>query len=255
MFYNLFEVFVLSVVQGISEFLPVSSSAHLFLISEIYQFNSQSLSLDVGLHLGSLLAIILYFKSELFNIFNDRKLLLLIVFGSLPLIIIGLIVFKTGIINFLRNIEIIAWVSLIFAFVLFWADKIETKKKIETNLNIKNILIIGVFQILALIPGVSRSGIVITIGRFLKFNRVDSTKISFYLSIPAIAGASFLSLNEIASQKTEFNILILLSIIFSFIFSFLTIKYFLIYVKNFSLNIFVVYRILLSLILFYFIYA
>ena len=88
MFYNLFEVFVLSVVQGISEFLPVSSSAHLFLISEIYQFNSQSLSLDVGLHLGSLLAIILYFKSELFNIFNDRKLLLLIVFGSLPLIII-----------------------------------------------------------------------------------------------------------------------------------------------------------------------
>ena len=95
----------------------------------------------------------------------------------------------------------------------------------------------------------------ITIGRFLKFNRVDSTKISFYLSIPAIAGASFLSLNEIASQNTEFNILILLSIIFSFIFSFLKIKYFLIYVKNFSLNIFVVYRILLSLILFYFIYA
>ena len=129
------------------------------------------------------------------------------------------------------------------------------KKKIETNLNIKNILIIGIFQILALIPGVSRSGIVITIGRFLKFNRVDSTKISLYLSIPAIAGASFLSLNEIASQNTEFNILILLSIFFSFIFSFLTIKYFLIYVKNFSLNIFVVYRILLSLILFYFIYA
>ncbi len=254
MLYNLFEVFVLSVVQGISEFLPVSSSAHLFLISEIYEFKSQSLSLDVSLHLGSLLAISLYFRKDLLNIFNDRKLLLLIVFGSLPLIIVGFIVFKTGAISVLRNIEMIAWVSLIFAFILFLADKIKIKKKFETNLDIKNILIIGIFQILALIPGVSRSGIVITIGRFLKFNRVDSTKISFYLSIPAIAGASFLSLNNITSQKIELNIMILFSIIFSFIFSFLTIKYFLIYVKNFSLNLFVIYRILLSLLLFYIIY-
>ena len=254
MLYNLFEVFVLSVVQGISEFLPVSSSAHLFLISEIYEFKSQSLSLDVSLHLGSLLAIILYFRKDLFNIFNDRKLLLLIFFGSLPLIIVGFIVFKTGAISVLRNIEVIAWISLIFAFILFLSDKIKIKKKFETNLDIKNILIIGIFQILALIPGVSRSGIVITIGRFLKFNRVDSTKISFYLSIPAIAGASFLSLNNITSQKIELNIMILFSIIFSFIFSFLTIKYFLIYVKNFSLNLFVIYRILLSFLLFYIIY-
>lgn len=249
MLYNLFEVFVLSVVQGISEFLPVSSSAHLFLISEIYEFKSQSLSLDVSLHLGSLLAIILYFRKDLFNIFNDRKLLLLIFFGSLPLIIVGFIVFKTGAISVLRNIEMIAWISLIFAFILFLSDKIKIKKKFETNLDIKNILIIGIFQILALIPGVSRSGIVITIGRFLKFNRVDSTKISFYLSIPALAGASFLGLQDIIKNNLEFNLIILIASILSFIFSYLTIKYFLIYVKKYSLNIFVYYRIFIALLI------
>ena len=124
----------------------------------------------------------------------------------------------------------------------------------ETNLNIKSILIIGFFQILALVPGVSRSGIVITAGRFLNFDRYDSTKISFYLSIPAIAGASFLGLKDIVNESINFNIGVLVSIILSFIFSLLTIKYFLIFVKKFTLNLFIFYRIFLSLILFYIVY-
>ena len=103
-------------------------------------------------------------------------------------------------------------------------------------------------------PGVSRSGIVITVGRLLNFDRYDSTKISFYLSIPAIAGASFLGLKDVVNENIDFNIGILISIILSFIFSLLTIKYFLIFVKNFSLNAFVFYRIILALILFYIIY-
>ena len=128
------------------------------------------------------------------------------------------------------------------------------KKKIEADLNIKSILIIGIFQILALIPGVSRSGIVITAGRLLNFDRYDSTKISFYLSIPAISGASFLGLKDILNENINFNIGVLISIIFSFIFSFLTIKYFLIFVKKFTMNLFIFYRIFLSLILFYIVY-
>ena len=252
---NFLEILILSIVQGISEFLPISSSAHLFLVSEIYKFKSQSLLVDVGLHLGSLLAIIFYFRNELKEIVNNKNLFFLMVLGSLPLIILGAIIYKTGLINYFRNIEVIAWTTLIFALLLYIADKFENKKKIETDLELKSILIIGVFQILALIPGVSRSGIVITAGRFLNFSRYDSTKISFYLSIPAIAGASFLSLKSLVDKNIDLNLIVLVSILLSFIFSYLTIKYFLIFVKKFTLNTFVIYRIILSAILFLIIYT
>ena len=252
---NFLEILILSIVQGISEFLPISSSAHLFLVSEIYKFKSQSLLVDVGLHLGSLLAIIFYFRNELKEIVNNKNLLFLMILGSLPLIILGAIIYKTGLINYFRNIEVIAWTTLIFALLLYIADKFENKKKIETDLELKSILIIGVFQILALIPGVSRSGIVITAGRFLNFSRYDSTKISFYLSIPAIAGASFLSLKSLVDKNIDLNLIVLVSILLSFIFSYLTIKYFLIFVKKFTLNTFVIYRIILSSILFLIIYT
>ena len=252
---NFLEILILSIVQGISEFLPVSSSAHLFLVSEIYKFKSQSLLVDVGLHLGSLLAIIFYFRNELKEIVNNKNLFFLMVLGSLPLIILGAIIYKTGLINYFRNIEVIAWTTLIFALLLYVADKFENNKKIETDLKLKSILIIGVFQILALIPGVSRSGIVITAGRFLNFSRYDSTKISFYLSIPAIAGASFLSLKSLVDKNIDLNLIVLVSILLSFIFSYLTIKYFLIFVTKFTLNTFVIYRIILSAILFLTIYT
>ena len=254
MFANFIEVLLLSFVQGISEFIPVSSSAHLFLISQIYHFKYQTLTLDISLHLGSLLAIIFYFRKDLLNILNNRKLFLLIIIGSLPLIICGFLVLKTGMINNFRNMEVIAWTTFIFAILLYIADKVEVKKKLEANIDLKSIIIIGLFQIFALIPGVSRSGIVLTAARFINFNRYDSTKISFYLSIPAIAGASFLGLKDISNQNIEINFLIFLSVFLSFIFSYLTVKYFLIFVKNFSLNTFVFYRIILALILFYIIY-
>ena len=254
MFVNFFEIVILSIVQGISEFLPISSSAHLFLISEIYEFKSQALLIDIGLHLGSLLAIIYYFRNDLLDILNNKSLLFLIILGSIPLIIFGLIVYKTGLINYFRNIQVISWTTFIFALILYFADKFEVKKKFEADLSIKSIFIIGIFQILALVPGVSRSGIVITAGRLLNFDRYDSTKISFYLSIPAIAGASFLGLKDVVNENIDFNIGILISIILSFIFSLLTIKYFLIFVKKFTMNLFIFYRIFLSLILFYIVY-
>ncbi len=254
MFETFFEILTLSVVQGISEFIPVSSSAHLFLISEIYQFKSKFLLVDLGLHLGSLLAIIFYFRKDLLNIINNKNLFTLMFVGSLPIVIVGYIIYETGLISHLRNIEVISWTTLVFAIILYLVDKFKVKKKFETDLNLKSILIIGLLQILALIPGVSRSGIVITAGRLLNFNRYDSTKISFYLSLPTIAGASFLGLKDMRSENIEFNIVILASIILSSIFSYFTIKYFLIFVKKFTLNFFVVYRIILSIFLFYLIY-
>ena len=253
-FYYL-EIIVLSFIQGFSEFIPVSSSAHLIIATNLANFEVGSLELDIGLHLGSLLAIIFYFRKDLVNIFHNKDLAYLIFIGSIPLIIFGYFLYVTGLINYLRNIEIIAWTTLIFSFLLYYSDKFKVEKKFEKDLKIKNIIIIGLFQVLALVPGVSRSGITITSGRFLNFSRFDSSKISFYLSIPALAGASFLGLKDIWNGGIELNNLILSSIFFSFIFSYFTIKFFLLYVKNFSLNYFVYYRIFLALILFTIIYS
>ena len=136
---------------------------------------------------------------------------------------------------------------------LQWIDLL-LNKKISTNLNFNLILLISLFQVLSLIPGVSRAGITITAARILKFNRVDSSKISFLLSIPALGGASFLGLKDLFNQSIEFNYLVIVAIITSFIFSFMTVKFFLIYINKFSMNAFVIYRIILALILFIVIY-
>ena len=255
MFRNYIEILILSAVQGISEFLPISSSAHLILVSNFYDLETSSLLIDISLHLGSLIAIIFYFRKELFDLRNNKNLLSLMIIGSLPLIIFGYILYTTEFIHLLRNTKLIASTTLFFGFILFFADQRKIDKNISTNLNIKTILFIGLFQILALIPGVSRAGITITAARFLNFNRVDSTKISFLLSIPALAGASFLSLKDVYHQSIEINYLLLIAIFLSFTFSFFTIKYFLKFINKISFNIFVVYRIILGLILFLIIYT
>jgi undecaprenyl-diphosphatase len=253
---NITEIITLSIVQGISEFLPISSSAHLNIVQVIFDFNSNSLMIDVSLHLGSLLAIIFYFKKELLNLGNNQKLLSLIIIGSIPIIIAGYTLSTVGLIILLENnLKIIAWTTLIFAIILYFADKSSMDKKISANLNLKTILYIGLFQILALIPGVSRAGITITASRLLKFNRFDSSKISFLLAIPAIAGASVLQLKNYIGQNFEINYLILVSITLSFLFSYFTIKFFLKYISKFSLNVFIIYRIIISIILFIIIYG
>ena len=248
------EILILSAIQGISEFLPISSSAHLILVSNFYNFKTSSLLIDISLHLGSLFAILFYFKKDLLDFSQNKKLLKLIIIGSLPVIIFGYILHSSELIYLLRNVKIIAFATLFFGVILFFSDQRKTDQNINKNLNVKIIIIIGLFQILALIPGVSRAGIAITAARFLKFNRVDSSKISFLLSIPALAGASFLGLKDALSQSLNFNFLIIISIILSFIFSYLTVKYFLIFINKFSLNLFVIYRILLAITLLFIIY-
>ncbi len=248
------ETLILSIIQGISEFIPVSSSAHLFIISRLSEFNVSNLQLDISLHLGSLLAIILFFRKELINIINNKNIFLLIILGSIPLVIVGYIFYSTNLIDHLRNLKVVAWTTLIFGILLYFSDKFELKNKISSELNIKSIIIIGLFQILAIIPGVSRSGIVITASRFLKFDRVESSKIAFYLSIPALAGASVLGFKDVIDNQINFDAIFIFSTSASFLFSYFTIKYFLIYVKMFSLSFFVIYRVVLSIILFSIIY-
>ena len=248
------EILILSAVQGISEFLPISSSAHLIVVSNLYGLKTSSLLIDISLHLGSLLAIIFFFRKDLFDLKNNQKLLSLIIIGSIPLIIFGYILHTTELIDLLRNIKIIAWTTLFFGIILYFADQKKIDQNLSTNLNLRSIIFIGLFQILALIPGVSRAGITITAARFLNFNRVDSGKISFLLSIPALVGASFLGIKDVFNESIEINYIVSIAVILSFLFSYTTVKFFLNYLNKFSLNIFVIYRIIISLILFAIIY-
>ena len=244
------EILILSAIQGISEFLPVSSVAHLVLISKYYAFANQNLLIDICLHLGSLIAIIIYFRNDLFHFIKNKDFLIKIAIGTIPIIPVGYILYQTKLIDQLRNIEVIGWMSLIFGILLYISDKSKVTKKIDTEFTNKSAVFIGLFQVLALIPGVSRSGITITSGRMLGFNRFDSTKISYFLSIPALAAASIIGIYNIHREgSTELNFLAIIAVIFSFIFSYITIAVFINFIKKFSLNIFIIYRIILSLLI------
>ena len=244
------EILILSIVQGISEFLPISSIAHLVLISKYYVFVNQNLLIDICLHLGSLLAVIIYFRNDLFSFVQNKYFLSKILIGTIPILPIGYIFYQTGIINQLRSLEVIGWASLFFGILLYISDKRENKKKISQDFSIRSAIFIGLFQVLALIPGVSRSGITITSGRLLGFERVDSAKISFFLSIPTLFAASILGIFNIYKEgSSELNFLAIIAVIFSFIFSYLTIAIFLNFIKKFSLKIFVIYRIIISVLI------
>ena len=244
------EIIALSLIQGITEFLPISSSSHLIIVSEYFEFNNKNLEIDVSLHIGSFLAVIVFFRKDIFNFVQNKDLFFKILIGSFPVMIVGFFLVKFNFIEQIRNIKIIGWMTLIFGILLYLSDKSSVKKKINSNFTTKSAILIGLMQVLSLIPGVSRSGIAITGARALKFSRYDSAKISFLLSIPTLAAVSIYGLsNLIKSESFNFSFLIMNSIIFSYLFSFITIKYFLKYIKNFSLNIFIVYRVLLGIFL------
>ena len=249
------ETSILAFIQGVAEFIPVSSSAHLIIISKVSNFNVSSLQLDISLHLGSLLAIIFYFRKDLFNFIKNRDFLIKIIVGTIPIIPVGYILYQTGLINQFRSLEVIGWMSLVFGILLYISDKSKITKKIDTEFTNRSAVIIGLFQVLALIPGVSRSGITITSGRLLGFNRYDSAKISFFLSIPTLTAASALGVYNIYKEGSpELNFLAIIAVIFSFIFSYFTIAIFLNFIKKFSLKVFVIYRIVISILILSFVY-
>ena len=251
----MFEILLLSLIQGITEFLPISSSSHLIIFSNLLSFESQSLSIDVSLHIGSFLAVIVFFHRDIIDFTRNKDLLFKILISSLPVMIIGYFLIQTNLIEKLRDIKIIGWMTLIFGILLFISDKFKLEKNLNSNFTFKNAIIIGFFQILSLIPGVSRSGITITAARILNFKRFDAAKISFLLSIPTLGAVSIFGLkNLINSQDISFSILNLTSIFLSFLFSLITIKFFLKYVKTFSLNLFVIYRIFVGVLLLFFAY-
>ena len=249
------EVFLLSLIQGITEFIPVSSSSHLIIFSDYINFNNQSLNIDISLHIGSFLAVLFYFKKDIINFIKNKILFLKIIVASLPVMIVGFLLVQTNFIEKLRSLEVIAWTTLIFGIFLYVSDKQKLSKNIQFNFSYKSAIIIGLLQVLSLIPGVSRSGISITGARFLQFKRVEAAKISFLLSIPTLGAVTVFGLRNLyISDNLNISILSFISIICSFIFSFITIHFFLKYIQTFSLNLFVIYRLVLGIILLFLAY-
>ena len=249
------EVLILSLIQGVTEFLPISSSSHLILFSKLTNLQNQSLSLDVSLHIGSFLAVIAFFYKDLIEFVKNKDLFIKILISSLPVMILGFFLIQTDLISELRNIKVIGWMTLLFGVLLYISDKFNMHKNIESDFTYKSALMIGFFQMISLVPGVSRSGITISAARLLKFNRYDAAKISFLLSIPTLAIVSIFGIKNIVSaENMNISILNLFSILLSFVFSLITIKYFLQYIKSFSLDIFVIYRVILGIVILAFAY-
>ena len=248
------DILALSLIQGITEFLPISSSSHLILASDFLNLSIKNLSQDVSLHIGSFLAVIIYFRDDIFNFVKEKELFFKIFIASLPTIFVGAFLILFDYAEKLRSIEMIAWTTLIFGILLFLSDKSLAKNSYK-KLNYKDIFIIGFFQMLSLIPGVSRSGITITAARFLNFDRISAAKISFLISIPTLAAVSIYGLYKIIMHdEAVLKNLNVLSLIFSFIFSYITINFFLKYIKKFNLNVFVFYRLIIGIVLLVLIY-
>ncbi|WP_024954103.1 undecaprenyl-diphosphate phosphatase [Sulfurospirillum arcachonense] len=209
---DIIQIVFLSLVQGFTEFLPISSSAHLILVPKFLGWSDQGLAFDVALHVGTLIAVLYYFKSDIFCILKDflesfkkrekvgeSTLGWAVIVGTIPVGLAG-ISFNDFISNNLRSPEVIAATTLIFGLALFFSDR-NVGKKSEINITIKVAILIGIAQAIALIPGTSRSGITMTAALFLGFSRVASARFSFLLSIPVIILAGGLKTLELIESK------------------------------------------------------
>lgn len=200
-----FHLFIIALIQGITEFLPVSSSGHLILLPSLAGIQDQGQVIDVAAHVGTLLAVILYFWADVqLAIVGTGRLLrgkvdtkgaflaLCLLIATVPVVIVGLILSITGWADMMRSITVIGWSMLIFGIVLYWADQKGGTTRKADGWTMKHALIMGLWQAVALIPGTSRSGITITAGRLLGYDRSDAAKLAMLMSIPTIAASGIL---------------------------------------------------------------
>jgi len=244
--------FFLAIIQGVTEWLPISSSGLLVIFEELIKLEDKNLNLlfNIAVHGGSLIAVVIYFLKDLLQIFNNYNLIKNILIATLPVVIVGFLIKITGLNIFLQDIKVVAFATLFFSIVLYFSDKTKVTIQFNKNISNKNALLIGLAQVLALIPGTSRSGITISCARFLGFSRVDSAKFSFLISIPVLFAACVLGFSDVVFEPNNQNIiLIIFGFFISLITSLLCIKIFLRFVENNSLNLFVVLRIILGTVL------
>ena len=254
------QLILLSSLQGLTEFLPVSSSGHLILFSKFTTFPDQGLALDVAVHVGSIIAVMIYFWKDIWAILRGlwqskcipslkntgAKLFWLIIIATIPAVIAGFALKAYGL-EELRSAKLIGWTLVCYGIILYLADKYGKIQRNVHSLTIKDALLIGCAQCLALIPGTSRSGITISMGRLLGLERREAAKFSMLLSIPTIAGAGLLVALELFQAGNISQILLAVDgIIYSFIASILAIYIIMWWLKKSTFTPFVIYRLILG---------
>ena len=251
--------FLLGLIQGLTEFLPISSSAHLLFPTLLFGTDDLGLAFDIAVHAGTLLAVIYFFRTEIKlmiksliskNNNNDsRKVAYLLIIATIPIVIAGLL--GTDFIESNRNsIASIAYMNLLFAGFLLFAYIYSASSKSLIELTIAGAIFIGIFQVFALFPGASRSGTAMTAALLIGLNLKDSSKFAFLLAIPTIFGALVFLIGDTLLYETKIDIIsLVVGFLTSSIVAFLTIKYFLIFVEKIGMYPFVIYRILLGVLL------
>jgi len=249
---------VLAIVQGITEFLPISSSGHLILIPVFTGWKDQGMTTDVMVHVGSLFAILAYFWRDVISLaggaldlvrlrWSNRALLALyIVAATIPAVLLGLAFKWFGLIEKMRGIEVIGWNALIFGILLLIADKAGPRVKAMEDMTFHPAIIIGLAQALALIPGTSRSGITMTAARFLGYERAEAARFSFLLGIPAIAGAGVLTFLDVRASGEALPPGAITAAIFTFFAALASIAFLMALLKRLSFTPFVLYRVFLA---------
>ncbi|MGB7404843.1 MAG: undecaprenyl-diphosphate phosphatase [Pacificimonas sp.] len=264
------QLLIIAIVQGVTEFLPISSSGHLILIPKLTDLPDQGPLIDVAVHVGTLAAIIVYFWRDVGLLARggfasvgvgrkrasapmEMRLFWYIVAGTVPAVLLGLFLKTGGYLEEFRSTQLVA-VNLIFwGIVLGIADRFGKQEKSFEQVGLKDAVIVGLFQALALIPGTSRSGITMSAARFLGYTRVESARFSFLLSIPAIAGAGLLAVLDLADATAGMQQDALIAGALTFVAAILTMVFLMQFLKKASMMVFVVYRIAMGVALLMFV--
>ncbi len=268
---TLFHLVLFAIVQGITEFLPISSSGHLILMHEYLGTDgSDALALDVAVHLGSILAVILYFRAEVASAFRgalhllggrfgtpDAFLALCLAVATVPALVFGAILALTGWVDALRSVAVIGWMSIIFGIALWWIDRRAPEERVLEGWTLKHAIRIGLWQAVALIPGVSRSGITLTAARGLGYTRRDAARIAMLMSIPiTLATGAVLALD--AAKAPDLGALLVPSAIgaaLAFVAAYAALALMMRFLQVVSFTPYVIYRVLLGVVLLWIAYA
>ena len=252
------QFFLIGIIQGVTEFLPISSSGHLVLFAQLTNLEDQGLFTDIAVHFGTLFAVVIYLRKDIYyfltNIFQfklfEDQIIFKIILATLPAIILGYFIYDYVSLYF-RSIQLIALSSIVFAIILFFADRIRIESKSWNKITYTEALVVGLFQVLAFIPGSSRSGVTITGARLLGYDRLNSARFSMLLSIPIILASMILSLINIFNDEyVAANLYQSFSAaLVAFITALLSIIFLMKFIKNANFNIFIIYRIVLGIIL------
>jgi len=260
------QAILLAILQGLTEFLPISSSAHLILPSQLLGWEDQGLAFDVAVHVGSLAAVLIYFRQEVLDMTKawfawvlkgeksqDGRLAWAVIWGTFPVGLVGILFASFDIVdNYLRSTSVIAATTIIFALVLWWADSIAKEARDEHTIRVKDIIFIGCAQMLSLVPGTSRSGITMTAGLLMGLSRTAAARFSFLLSIPAIVLSGGYQSYKLATSVGDVDwVMLSVAVVVSGVAALTCIHYFLILLEKVGFKPFVFYRLALGVVLIY----